>query len=465
MSGGDTPARSLGGRFAEATDAILHRVNRSVDVDRRLWREDIEGSKAHSAMLCEVGLLSVADRDAIHRGLDTVHAEFDAGTFVFEDADEDIHMAVERRLGALIGEPARRLHTGRSRNDQVMTDTVLWLRRRVSSLAQDVRAYVDALLARAEEGLDVVMPSFTHSQPAQVSSVAQWMLAHADEAADHVRRLDDLAARLDACPLGSGASAGSFLPLDRAQTASALGFARSSTNSIASTGSRMPLLDAVAAATMLGVSLSRLGEELVWWSSPQFGWIQLPDRLTTGSSLLPHKRNPDGAELIRGAGKIAAADFAALAATMAALPGGYSKDLQHDKAILFRAMDGVADALVLAVSHVQALSWNAEALRAACVPQLAALWLADRLVVAGMAFREAHHLVGAVVREAGAGSLAEGLEIVVRSHEVPDADAILGELRALTPEAMLHGLQTAGSAAPSAARAQIADIRSRVAVR
>jgi len=463
VSGGDTPARSLGGRFEEATDAILHRVNRSVAIDQRLWREDIEGSKAHSAMLCEVGLLSASDRDAIHQGLDQVYEEFASGHFQFEEADEDIHMAVERRLGALIGEPAKRLHTGRSRNDQVMTDTLLWLRRRVRALAEDTRAYVQALLTRAEDGADVVMPSFTHSQPAQVASVAQWLLAHADEAADHVRRLKDLADRLDACPLGSGASAGSFLPLDREHTAAALGFSRPSTNSIASTGSRMPLLDAVAAASMLGVSLSRLGEELVWWSSPQFGWIRLPDRLTTGSSLLPHKRNPDGAELIRGAGKIAAADFAALAATMAALPSGYSKDLQHDKAILFRALDGVADALVLAVSHVQALGWDAERLEAACVPQLAALWLADRLVTAGMPFREAHHLVGAVVREAGEGTLADGLRVVCKVHEVPEVDVIVAELDALTPQAMLQGLQTVGSAGPAHTRAQIAAIRARLA--
>lgn len=459
---GDTPARSLGGRFTEATDAILHRVNRSVDVDRRLWREDIAGSRAHASMLGAVGLIPLEDRDAILGGLDRIHAEFEDGTFVFLPDDEDIHMAVERRLGALIGAPARRLHTGRSRNDQVMTDTLLWLRAQAARMVADLTAYVDVLLARAAQGTDVPMPSFTHSQPAQVSSVAQWLLAHADEAADHLARWRDLGQRLDASPLGSGASAGGYLPLDRAHTASALGFARPSGNSIASTGSRMALLDAVGCAAMLGTSLSRLGEELVWWSSPQFGWIRLPDRLTTGSSLLPQKRNPDGAELIRGQGKILAADFAALAATMAALPSGYSKDLQHDKAILFRALDGVSDALTLACAHVDALAWDADALRAACGPALASLWLADRLVLAGMPFREAHHLVGAAVREAGQGQLITGLDATAASHPVPELATIRAELAAMTPERLLAGLRTQGGAGPDSTRAQIVALRARL---
>jgi argininosuccinate lyase len=463
-----TPGRSLGGRFSEATDPILERINRSVDVDRRLWRQDIAGSRAHAEMLGAVGLLDDATVAALRSGLTRVEDELASGTFVFEASDEDIHMAVERRLGELVGDPARRLHTGRSRNDQVMTDTTLWLRDAMEGLRARVARWIDALLTRAEEGVEVPMPSFTHLQPAQVSSVAQWLLSHAAEAWRHLRRADALIARLDECPLGSGASAGSYLPLDRRHTAAALGFAAPSINAVASTGSRVDLLDAIGWMSLVGVTLSRLGEELVLFASPAYGFVQLPDRLTTGSSLLPHKRNPDGAELLRAGGKLAAADFVALASTTSGLVSGYSKDLQFDKAILFRAHDQTCDLLDLAILHVEALSWDRARLAAACGPELAALWLADRLVLAGLPFRTAHHWVGAASRSAGDERVSLADAFGRRSAggdglSAAQITAIAQELAAQTPESLLAGLQTEGSAGPASTRAQLARLRSALA--
>ena len=444
-----TPGRSLGGRFTEATDPLLERVNRSVDTDRRMWRQDLAGSRAHSAMLAAVGLIDEDERDAIHAGLEEVEAELAQERFVFLPADEDIHMAVERRLGELIGAPARKLHTGRSRNDQVMTDTLLWLRDALGVLRSELVAYLRALLARATEGRAQPMPSFTHLQPAQVSSVGQWLCAHAADNARHLRRLDDLVARLDECPLGSGASAGSYLPLDRQATAAALGFARPAPNATAATGSRADLLDAIGLFSLIGVSLSRLGEELVLFTNPLFGWIHLPDRLTTGSSLLPQKRNPDGAELLRAGGKLAAGEHAALAAACGGLVSGYNKDLQSDKALLFAAYDRTVELVGLAGRHIDAMTWRGERLRAACGPELAALWLADQLVLEGLPFRPAHHLVGQAARvsaETG-GSLADGLRAALAAD--PELAPTVGpdladRLAAMTPDDLLATLKSGG---------------------
>ncbi|MCB9682284.1 MAG: argininosuccinate lyase [Alphaproteobacteria bacterium] len=469
MSEDRTPARSLGGRFTEATHPVLERINRSVDVDRRLWDQDIRGSQAHAAMLAHVGLIPEADKDAIVAGLDAVRAELADGTFVFLPSDEDIHMAVERRLGERIGAPAGRLHTGRSRNDQVMVDVTLWLRDNLPVLRSALVAWCAALLHQAEHGADVPMPSYTHLQPAQVSSVGQWLCAHAAEVSAHVRRLDDLLARLDACPLGSGASAGGYLPIDRRLTASLLGFARPTVNATATTGSRTDLLDVVGLLALLGTTLSRFGEEIVLFLSPSFGFLTLPDRLTTGSSLLPQKRNPDGAELLRGAGKLAAGDFAALASAVAGIPSGYSKDLQADKEVLFRAWDRTVDLVALATLHAEALGWKADRLAAACTPELASLWLADRLVLAGLPFREAHHLVGRAVREAvEAGTdLHGGLSRVLDAQPdaVSDPDELRTELRAMTPAALLGALVTEGGAGPASVRAQVATLRASLAPR
>jgi argininosuccinate lyase len=462
----DTPGRSLGGRFTEPTDALLERLNRSVDTDRRLWKHDIDGSQAHAAMLAAVGLLSADDARQVHDGLEAVREELATDSFVFLPSDEDVHMAVERRLVELVGEPGRRLHTGRSRNDQVMLDTVLWLREAAGALRADLIALCAVLLDRAEGATRVVMPSFTHLQPAQVSSVGQWLCAHAAELQRHVRRLDHLAERLDECPLGSGASAGSYLPLDRQMTAAALGFAGPTVNSVQSTGSRADLLDALGLLAGVGVSLSRLGEELVLLASPAYGWLRLPDGLTTGSSLLPQKRNPDGAELLRAGGKLPALEFAALASVSSGLVSGYSKDLQHDKELLFRSWDRVTDLLALATRHLSRVVFNEVKMRAACTPDLAALWLADRLVLAGLPFREAHRVVGGVARasaEQGVG-LSEALaaRCVAEGEPVAGALAIAEALASVTVDQLLEQLQTEGSAAPERVAVQVATLRARL---
>jgi len=464
-----TPGRSLGGRFEEPTDALLHRINRSVDLDRRLWRADIQGSRAQAAMLAQVGLLDGEEHAALEQGLDQVALEFAEQRFELRDDDEDVHMAIERRLHELIGEPARKLHAGRSRNDQVMTDTLLWLREALAALRAALAELGLALLERAAEGRDQPMVGLTHYQPAQVSSVAQWLLSHAAAIERDQRRLRDLERRLDECPLGSGAVAGSYLPLDRRHTAAALGFARPSLNATQATGSRADLLDAVGCLAVLGTDLSRLGEELVLMASSLWGGIVLPDRLTTGSSLLPQKRNPDGAELLRGGGRLLAAEFVALSNLCSGLAGGYSKDLQHDKEILFRAFDRAQDLVRLAALHVRGLSWDAERLEAQCSDELAALYLGDRLVREGVPFRQAHHVVGLAVRRAEeqATSLAAALPgLAEQLGEAIDAaalDGIAGELTRLTPRALIDNLRTAGSASPESTGEQIAELERRFA--
>jgi argininosuccinate lyase len=454
-----TPARSLGGRFREPTHPVLERTNRSVEVDQRLWAEDIAGSRAHAEMLGRAGLISDDDVVALLGGLAVVEAEFAHGAFRFFPSDEDIHMAVERRLGEIAGEPARRLHTGRSRNDQVMTDTLLWLRSAVGRVEAGLVTLIDGLTRRAAEAADTPMPSFTHSQPAQVASAGAWLLAHAVEVDRNLRRAADLQDRLDWCPLGSGASAGTYLPTEREHLAASLGFAEPALSGIHATGSRSDLLDAVALCGMVGVMLSRLGEELVLYASPAYGFVELPDGLTTGSSLLPHKRNPDGAELLRGGGRLLATEFGALASFCGGLVSGYSKDLQHDKEVLFRAMDRTIDLLDLAAPHVDQLTLRSDRLRAACGPELAALWLADRLVLAGLPFREAHHRVGAAVRRAQEEglSLADGL----RATPGEEHAAVAIELETLTPELLLTGLRSPGSARPDHVRAAAARLRAR----
>lgn len=456
---GDTPGRSLGGRFTEATHPVLERINHSLHVDRRLWRQDLRGSRVHAAMLARVGLITNEERDTLLQGLDRVGIELEDGSFPFLPSDEDIHMAVERRLGELVGEPARKLHTGRSRNDQVALDVVLWLKDELPNLHARLAFLLGTLLDRAEEGAEVAMPSFTHSQPAQVASVGAWLLAHAAEVRRHLRRIEGLVSRLDECPLGSGASAGGYLPLDRAWVASELGFAAPSPSAIASTGSRTDLLDTVALLAMIGTSISRLGEELVLYATPIYGFVRLPDRLTTGSSLLPQKRNPDGAELLRSLGKLATADFVGLASVTQALVSGYSKDLQADKEILFRAWDRTCDVLELSAIHVAELQWDVARMAAACAPELASLWLADRLVLSGLPFREAHHAVGRIVREAAGGPLVDGFDRVITHQALPDAAAVRAELLSQTPDALLRGLRPVGSAAPEQVRASIAVLR------
>ncbi|MCH7493356.1 argininosuccinate lyase [bacterium] len=448
----DNPARQ--GRFAAGTDPVLHAANQSTH-DRRLWRQDIRGSRAHARMLAGVGLISQADHAAIAKGLGQVEGEFARGEFAFHPEDEDIHMAVERRLTEIVGEPGQRLHTGRSRNDQVMTDLLLWLCDSLPELAALLRAWGLAHLKGAAEHTKTPMPALTHLQPAQVASVAHWHISHAAGAERNLRRLNDLLARLDECPLGSGAVAGCSLPLDRQAVATDLGFSRPAQSALQATGGRADVLDTLALLGIIGTDLSRLGEDLALFCSPLLGWAALPDSLTTGSSLLPHKVNPDGAEILRGQGRLLASSFSALAAVVGGLPSGYSKDLQADKEVLFTAWDKALTLLPLATAQVAALSWDKPALAAACPEALAAPFLADTLVKAGIPFRHAHDLVGQAVAKASPGALAPALAaILAASGDHAGAEAVCA-LPPLTPLYLLEQTTTEGGAGPAQAKAAI----------
>ena len=335
----NAPNRMWGGRFEASPDEVMEAINASIDFDRRLYAEDIAGSIAHVTMLARQGIVSQEDAEAIADGLRRVQAEIEAGGFPFDRALEDIHMNVEARLAALIGPAAGRLHTARSRNDQVATDLRLWLRARLDRADEACRALQVALIDRAEEHAATVMPGFTHLQVAQPVSFGHHLLAYVEMIGRDRGRLADCRKRLNESPLGAAALAGTSFPIDRTMTAEALGFDRPAANSIDAVSDRDFVVEALAAASLIAMHLSRFAEELVLWSSAQFGFIALSDRFSTGSSIMPQKRNPDAAELVRGkSGRIVGA-LIALLTMMKGLALTYSKDMQEDKEPLFDAFD------------------------------------------------------------------------------------------------------------------------------
>ncbi|MEQ8834635.1 MAG: argininosuccinate lyase [Miltoncostaeaceae bacterium] len=392
--------RLWGGRFAGASADAFDRINSSLDVDRRMWAEDIEGSRAHAAMLAAQGIIPEADGRAIAEGLDRIEAELGAGEFAFRPSDEDIHTAVERRLTELVGDAGRRLHTGRSRNDQVITDTLLHLRRSAEGQRDGLRALAGALLDQAERHMDTLLPGYTHSQRAQPVRLAHHLLAYVWMLQRDMVRLDAAAEAAGAwCPLGSGALAGVGFPIDRARTAAALGFAAPSPNSLDAVASRDALVDYLHFAAQLGVHLSRLGAEIVAWAGEEVGFVGLDDAFTSGSSMLPQKKNPDAAELARAKAPRLTADLAGLLNTLAGLPLAYNKDLQEDKAYLFDAIDNVDLLLAAMAGMVAGAEFRVDRMRAAADDGfLAATDLADHLVRGGEPFRTAHERVGSLVR-------------------------------------------------------------------
>jgi argininosuccinate lyase len=411
-----------GGRFGAGPDAIMAEINASIGFDRRFAAEDIAGSRAHAAMLAARGIISEADGAAIDAGLAQVLDEIESRRFAFSAALEDIHMNVEARLREIVGEPAGRLHTARSRNDQVATDFRLWVRKTIDQTDLGLAALMRALVAQAEAGADLVMPGFTHLQTAQPVTWGHHMLAYVEMLARDRGRFADARRRMNECPLGAAALAGTSVPIDRHMTAGALGFDRPAANSLDAVSDRDFVLEYLAAATICATHLSRFAEELVIWSSAQFRFVRLSDRFTTGSSIMPQKRNPDAAELIRAkVGRIAGA-LVALVMVMKGLPLAYSKDMQEDKEPLFDAADALALALAAMEGMVRDLTPNAERLRdAAGSGYSTATDLADWLVrVLGMPFRDAHHVTGRVVALAE----AEGCELV----ELP-----LDKLQAIEP--------------------------------
>ncbi|MCL4188731.1 MAG: argininosuccinate lyase [Rhodobacteraceae bacterium] len=393
-----------GGRFAAGPDAIMTAINASIGFDRRLHAQDIAGSRAHAAMLAACGIIPDSDAAAIREGLLTVLSEIEAGRFPFRDDLEDIHMNVEARLAELIGAPARRLHTARSRNDQVATDFRLWVRDQCDTATEGLRALQRALLAQAEAGADWVMPGFTHLQVAQPVTWGHHMLAYVEMFARDAGRLADARARMNECPLGAAALAGTSFPIDRAMTAAALGFDRPMANSLDAVSSRDFALEFLSAAAICATHLSRLAEEIVIWCSAQFRFVRLPDRWTTGSSIMPQKRNPDAAELLRAkTGRVLGAAVA-LFTVMKGLPLAYSKDMQEDKEQVFDAADTLMLALAAMTGMVAGLAPDRARLEAAAAAGFStatdlADWLVRRL---GLPFREAHHVTGRIVAAAEA---------------------------------------------------------------
>ncbi len=393
-----------GGRFSAGPDAIMTAINASIGFDRRLFAQDIAGSRAHAAMLAACGILSDSDAAAIREGLLTVLSEIEAGEFPFSTALEDIHMNVEARLKEIIGAPAGRLHTARSRNDQVATDFRLWVRAQCDAALSGLAALQRALLAQAEAGADWPMPGFTHLQVAQPVTWGHHMLAYVEMFGRDAGRFADARARMNECPLGAAALAGTSFPIDRQMTAAALGFDRPMANSLDAVSDRDFALEFLSAAAICALHLSRLAEELVIWSSAQFRFVRLSDRFTTGSSIMPQKRNPDAAELLRAKmGRILGATVA-LFTVMKGLPLAYSKDMQEDKEQVFDAADTLMLGLAAMEGMLRDLAADPARLEAAAAAGFStATDLADWLVRAlGLPFREAHHVTGALVRRAEA---------------------------------------------------------------
>ena len=452
-----------GGRFAEAPSEVMQRFNASIGFDQRMAAEDIAGSRAHATMLAAQGILTEEDRDAILGGLDRIEKEIAEGSFAFSEALEDIHMNVEGRLKELIGEAAGRLHTGRSRNDQVATDFRMWVRGTLDGLIAATAAWQQALVTLAEGHTETIMPGFTHLQPATPVTFAHHLLAYVEMAERDKGRLSDARARLNECPLGAAALAGTSHPIDRERTAMALGFDRPTGNSLDSVSSRDFALEALSAASISAITLSRFAEEVVIWSTPAFGFVQCSDQFATGSSIMPQKKNPDAAELLRGkTGRVLGA-FQTLAVTMKGLPLAYSKDMQEDKEPVFDALDTLGACLTIAAGMTSTMSVNTEAMKAAAgVGHTTAVDLADWLVrELGMPFREAHHVVGRLVAladEEGAQIHELPLETMRKAH--PDVDERV--LAAITPEASVAARDHIGGPAPVRVRTALAEWKSRL---
>jgi argininosuccinate lyase len=397
-----------GGRFGSGPDPIMEDINASIDFDRQLYRQDIAASKAHAAMLAKKGIIAAQDAKRIAHGLDTILSEIEAGKFVFKRALEDIHMNVEGRLTELIGPAAGRLHTARSRNDQVATDFRLWLRDAIDDIDAALAEYQRALARKALDHAATVMPGLTHLQPAQPVTFGHHLLAYVEMAARDRGRFADARGRLNECPLGSGALAGTSFAIDRAMTAKALGFARPSANSLDAVADRDFVLETLSACAIASVHLSRLAEEIVIWSSPLTGLVRLSDKFTTGSSMMPQKRNPDAAELIRAkTGRIVAA-LVGLMMVIKALPLAYQKDLQEDKEGAIDAVGALALSLTAMSGMVRDLEPDAARMAAAAGEGYStATDLADWLVrELKLPFREAHHITGRIVAKAAEQGVA-----------------------------------------------------------
>lgn len=445
-----------GGRFGSGPDAIMEEINASIGFDKKLYAQDIEGSMAHAQMLSDNSIISTEDRDKITHGLNTISSEIESGQFEFSRALEDIHMNIEARLRELIGPTAGRLHTARSRNDQVALDFRLWVKAELGKTAKLLEQLISAFITRAEEHADTVMPGFTHLQTAQPVTFGHHCLAYVEMFYRDLSRVLDCIDRLDECPLGAAALAGTGFPIDRHQTAKALGFREPTRNSLDSVSDRDFAMEYLSVATICATHLSRLAEEIVIWSTPQFNFVKLSDSFSTGSSIMPQKKNPDAAELVRAkTGRINGA-MVGLLTVMKGLPLAYSKDMQEDKEQVFDAANSLELALAAMAGMVADMHVNKDAMHKAAGSGFStATDLADWLVrEAGLPFRDAHHATGAAV------ALAEtqGVEL----HELALSDlqqinsAITNDIYSvLTVEASVASRISYGGTAPDNVREQI----------
>lgn len=446
-----------GGRFKTTPSVIMEEINASIDFDHKLYPQDIEGSFAHAAMLAQTGIISQSDYEKIVHGLKLIRQEIEDGAFIFSRKLEDIHMNIEARLGELIGPVAGRLHTARSRNDQVAVDFRLWVREAAKRIAQALKKLIEQLLVRAEQHVDSFMPGFTHLQPAQPVTFGHYMMAYVEMFGRDLSRMRDAVERMNESPLGAAALAGTSFPIDRFMTAEALGFREPTRNSIDSVSDRDFALEFLSVGALCAMHLSRLAEEIILWSSEQFHFIRLSDAFSTGSSMMPQKRNPDAAELVRAkSGRLNGA-LIGLLTVMKGLPLAYSKDMQEDKEYVFDGALNLELSLAAMTGIMGDLEVNEDAMKQAAVSGYAiatdfADWLVREL---GLPFREAHHITGRAV------ALAEKKQCHLNELSLEELQTICPEIHAalfdvLTVEKSVKSRKSFGGTAPSEICYQIA---------
>jgi argininosuccinate lyase len=445
-----------GGRFGDGPGEIMREINASIPFDKRLWQQDIAGSKAHADMLAAKGIISAADNASIQHGLTTIHTEYEANGVPEDMALEDIHMATETRLRDLVGEPASRLHTARSRNDQVATDFRLWVRDAIAQTDAGLHAFQRALVARASEHADSIMPGFTHLQVAQPVTLGHHLMAYYEMVRRDRGRFADCAKRLNQSPLGAAALAGTSFAIDRDATAAALGFDSAMANSLDAVSDRDFAIEFLTAAVQTALHLSRLAEELILWASQPFGFIALPDAWSTGSSIMPQKRNPDAAELVRGhAGRIMGC-MTSLMVTMKGLPLAYSKDMQDDKPPVFEAFDLLSLSIAALTGMIANVEFNTTRMRAVASSGFStATDLADWLVREhGLPFRDAHHVTGSIVKMCE----AKGIDLAsITAADLAAIDPSLADctLPDLSVDGSVASRTSAGGTAPVRVKAAI----------
>ncbi len=457
--------KAWGGRFEEELDAIAARFSASVDVDKRLWPQDIEGSIAHVRMLADQEIVSEEDAQAIVAGLEAIRGQIERDEFSWDAAKEDVHMNIESALTKAIGEAGGRLHTARSRNDQVATDMRLWTRTACTSVAADIDALLLVLAKKADTHIDHLMPGYTHLQRAQPTRLAHHLLAWSEMLERDRSRVVDAARRMNQSPLGSAALAGTTFPIDRQATAAALGFDGAMTNSLDAVSSRDFLLEAVSALAICAVNLSRIAEELVLWSSQEFGFVQMSDAFTTGSSIMPQKKNPDMPELVRGKTGRVVGSLMNLMMMLKGLPLAYNRDLQEDKAPVFEAFDTVRDSLAVLTGAIESASFNrdamADALRSGF---LDATEVADWLAARGVPFRDAHHVAGSLVKRASELGKTLG-ELPLEAYQEAHASFDASVFDALDMETAIERRNVLGGPSRQRVAEAIAELHGRLAGR